>query len=499
MPAASLPAHATTGELIITTDTNQIYIGKGPSSPLQIVAAGSGWHYGSGAPSTLYTDGDFYIDTATGDIWQQQSGSWVEVFTPAPGLPTGSGNKVVATPANGSSGVSILRALVAADIPTLSYDASGAASTAQTNAEAYTDSSIATEVTNRNTAIGVETSRAEAAEDLLAPLASPAFTGHPVGVTETALNNSTRLSTTAYTDAAVAVETSRAETAEALLAPKASPTFTGHPVGVTETALTNSTRLATTAYADSAVAVETSRAETAEALLAPLASPTFTGTVTLPSGQALVAPALGTPASGALTNCTSIPVANATGALPVANGGNPIVNTAPDCYMLPLGLEGMLAEVSNPTMGQNTGYAGFFQLPVSVTFTKMTINVGVAETTGGSNVYIGIYNMAGTLLVTGKFPVTASTTGAFGITVSSTTLNPGSYYILTTVDISGSTVRLTGASISTGQITTMLNKNQMRYGFKASILSSGALATPLTWSTFTLDAANLLPLVLLEP
>ena len=52
---------------------------------------------------------------------------------------------------------------------------------------------------------------------------------------------------------------------------------------------------------------------------ADLASPTFTGTVVLPSGQALIAPALGTPASGVLTNCTSIPVAQATGNLPVAN------------------------------------------------------------------------------------------------------------------------------------------------------------------------------------
>ncbi len=37
---------------------------------------------------------------------------------------------------------------------------------------------------------------------------------------------------------------------------------------------------------------------------ADLASPTFTGTVTLPSGQALIAPALGTPASGVMTNVT---------------------------------------------------------------------------------------------------------------------------------------------------------------------------------------------------
>jgi len=53
-----------------------------------------------------------------------------------------------------------------------------------------------------------------------------------------------------------------------------------------------------------AASTETTRAEAAEALLSPKASPTFTGTVTLPSGTALVAPVLGTPASGTLTNCT---------------------------------------------------------------------------------------------------------------------------------------------------------------------------------------------------
>jgi len=49
------------------------------------------------------------------------------------------------------------------------------------------------------------------------------------------------------------------------------------------------------------------------ALIARLASPTFTGIVTLPSGQALIAPALGTPASGVVTNLTGTASINING------------------------------------------------------------------------------------------------------------------------------------------------------------------------------------------
>jgi hypothetical protein len=49
-----------------------------------------------------------------------------------------------------------------------------------------------------------------------APLASPALTGNPTAPTQAALDNSTKLATTAYTDAAVGVEKTRALAAEAL-------------------------------------------------------------------------------------------------------------------------------------------------------------------------------------------------------------------------------------------------------------------------------------------
>jgi hypothetical protein len=135
------------------------------------------------------------------------------------------------------------------------------------------------------TALAAETSRAEAAEALKAPLASPALTGVPTAPTASALTDSTQLATTAYADSAVAVETSRAETAEALKAPLASPALTGTPTAPTKTALTNNTDIATTAYTDSAVAVETSRAETAEALKLPLAGGTMSGAIAMGSSK----------------------------------------------------------------------------------------------------------------------------------------------------------------------------------------------------------------------
>jgi hypothetical protein len=149
-------------------------------------------------------------------------------------------------------------------------DASGAAATAQSTAETFATSAVAT-----------ETSRAESAEALLAPLASPALTGSPTAPTQSSSDSTTKLATDAFVQtvataaqtaaesfatSAVAAETSRAETAEGLLAPKANPALTGTPVAPTAAALTNSTQIATTAYTDSAVAVETGRAETAEAL-----------------------------------------------------------------------------------------------------------------------------------------------------------------------------------------------------------------------------------------
>ena len=56
MTKATLPTYATNGELIITTDTNEMYVGKGPSTPVQLVGAAqvqTDWNASSGLGQLL--------------------------------------------------------------------------------------------------------------------------------------------------------------------------------------------------------------------------------------------------------------------------------------------------------------------------------------------------------------------------------------------------------------------------------------------------------------
>jgi hypothetical protein len=140
-----------------------------------------------------------------------------------------------------------------------------------------------------------------------APLASPALTGTPTAPTAAALDNSTKIATTAYADAAVGVETSRATTAEGLLVPKTT-TVNGHALSSNVTVafadlggtlaisqinskqgngnavqLTNTGATVTgdvVTYDANSNVVDSG---TLLSSLAPKASPTFTGTVTVPT------------------------------------------------------------------------------------------------------------------------------------------------------------------------------------------------------------------------
>ena len=138
------------------------------------------------------------------------------------------------------------------------------------------------------------------AKDNTTAIATDQFVQTARGEAEAASESVAEAAAKVVSEAEVAVEKTRAETAEGLLAPKASPALTGTPTAPTAAAKTNTTQLATmaavqvakgeaetssdpagTAAAD--VKVEKERAEAAENLKAPLASPALTGTPTAPT------------------------------------------------------------------------------------------------------------------------------------------------------------------------------------------------------------------------
>jgi hypothetical protein len=70
---------------------------------------GAAWYEGSGAPSTLHNDGDFYLNGTNGDVYEQVSGSWGSPIAniKGPAGATGSTGTTGATGATGPAGANI--------------------------------------------------------------------------------------------------------------------------------------------------------------------------------------------------------------------------------------------------------------------------------------------------------------------------------------------------------------------------------------------------------
>lgn len=142
---------------------------------------------------------------------------------------------------------------------------------------------------------------------------------------------------------------------------------------------------------------------------------TGSGAVVLNDGPALVAPALGTPASGVLTNCTGLPLGSGvTGTLGVAEGGTGLgavgaagtllISTgaaltfeSPAALGLPqrLGQCGVpLVLCSSGTMGNNGALSGLTALPTTLSAAYVWLPAGAIQAASPAGWYYTVFSGA---------------------------------------------------------------------------------------------------------
>jgi len=327
-------------------------------------------------------------------------------------------NYVLAAP-NGSSGAPTFRAIVAADIPTLNQNTTGtaatvtgAAQTAITSVGTLTSLTVGGAGANRSITINAPSSYYAIQYFQINGVSKWHYEVNPDGTKWSLVQSG------------VAERIGVTSTGATFSGTVTATTFAGS--GASLTSIPNSATTATSANTSSAiVARDASGNFTAGTITAAL-----TGTA---SGNLVSGGALGTPSSGTLTNCTSIPAGNLTGT--IANARLPAAAT----NITSLGtLTGLTVDgASSPaiTFGDWPAGAGFASIVTSKGYLLLGATSGNDEvylrsTTAGTNVRIG-GNQADMLVVGG-------TTASFAGDVS----NSGSYstagYFISTSGLAGS-------------------------------------------------------------
>ena len=302
-------------------------------------------------------------------------------------------------------------------------------------------------------------------------LASPTFSGTPtlptgtIATTQTALDSSTKVATTAFVT-----------TADALKADLASPTFTGTPtlptgtIATTQTALDSSTKVATTAFVT-----------TADALKANLASPTFTGTVTIPSGASIsgFAPL----ASPTFTGTVTVPTPT--------NGTDAVTKSYADAITQSLDIKDSVRVASTANIAVASALTNTSTIDGVVVATGDRVLLKNQTTASQNGIYVVVASGAASRSTDAN--TSAKVTTGMYVFVSEGTVSADMGYVLTTNDaITLDTTSLTFTQFSgAGQITagTGITKSANTLSVDTTVIAP--LASPTFTGTPTLPTGTI--------
>ena len=324
---------------------------------------------------------------------------------------------------------------------------------------------------------------------VIAPLASPTFTGTVSGVTKSMVGLGNVDNTS---DTGKPVSTAQ-QTALDLKANLASPTFTGTPtlptgtIAVTQTAADNSTKVATTAFVrgevtalvNSATATLDTLGEIATALgndvnlsatlttsiglKAPLASPTFTGTVTIPTGASITAPTglvKGDVGLGNVDNTSNATERAATATLTNKTLTSPVINTPTGIVKGDVGL-GSVDNTSDASKPVSTAQQTALDLKANLASPTFTGTVTVPTPTNNTDAATKAYTDA---IVTAAKIITAA--GGDGTNGQALTTNGAGTLDFTTIvgTTEASIITAVGADGAAGSVLKTNGSGDLSFG-----------------------------------